>query len=84
MQDTIERWYDMCKPFEDQIEVKSYSMIDTQAVDNIDCVQKWGWCDKICSIEYTWSAKQRLVQVSLKQACIHDFKFASLMMDICT
>jgi hypothetical protein len=82
MQDSVQRWYDMCKPFE----VKSLSVDDTTG--DIDCTQKRYTCIlsevmKHGPLNMHGTNANPLRKMELTRACIHDFNSASLMMDIC-
>jgi hypothetical protein len=79
VQDSVQRWYDMCKPFE----VKSLGTADI--ADNIDCVQKKYTCilAEVLKHDPLNMLRNPERKARLERACIHDFNSASLMMDIC-
>jgi len=79
LQDNVQRWYDMCKPFE----VQSLSKKDDS--DNIDCTRKRFTCvlSELLKLAPYDLLEDAAKKNQLKMACIHDFNSASLMMDIC-
>lgn len=79
LQDSVQRWFDMSKPFE----VKS--LTPDQDADDIDCRQKRYTCilsEVLQSDPYNVLSNPGLWKKTVR-TCIHDFNSTSLMMDVC-
>jgi hypothetical protein len=79
LQDSVQRWFDMSKPFE----VKS--LTSDQDADDIDCRQKRYTCilsEVLYAPPYSVLSSPDLLKKTAR-TCIHDFNSTSLMMDVC-